>query len=667
MAIDFFEHQDIARKKTGQLVFLFILAVLAIIVAVFLLFTVLFGFVPQGDEGFDAMSDGETRWHLVLDWRIMVAAIAGTLLIVGGGSSYKMAQLSGGGQVIAEHLGGRLLAPDTTDPAERKTLNVVEEMAIASGTPVPPVYFMDNEQGINAFAAGYSPSDAVIGVTRGCAEQLTRDQLQGVIAHEFSHILNGDMRLNIRLMGVIHGILIIGIIGYFIFRMAAYSSVGRRRDSDSDGRAFLILGAGLAVIGFVGTFFGNMIKAAVSRQREFLADASAVQFTRNPSGIGGALMTIGGYSSGSRIESPNAPEASHMFFGQAITSGLNSMFATHPPLPERISRVLPDWDGAYPETDGSAGLAMGMSGAASGFAGQSSAAPISRMSVAPDSTSPEPKPKTPAGSAVELIGQPNDDHIAYAHQLVRSIPLEVVNAAHDPFSARAVIYCLVMDQDPQIRQKQLIQIEQFGESGLHALTNQILPQIEALPLETRLPLIDMTIPAMRNMSLGQYGLFKTNLEALVKADEKIDLFEWSLQRILLHHLDDQFQQSRPRTKNLGLAELSHHTQVLLSALAYVGHQQAEDAKKAFDKAALKLKPLKLSLGSVETCGLAALDMALDALASVTPKLKRGLIKGAAVCVSADQQVTVHEAELLRVICDSLDCPMPPLLPGQTLV
>ena len=251
---------------------------------------------------------------LVTDPQLLVISVVGTLVIVGGGSLNKMVQLRGGGQTVAEELGGRLLTAGTADPVERRLLNVVEEMAIASGTPTPPVYLMDREDGINAFAAGFSPTDAVIGVTKGTATQLDRDELQGVIAHEFSHILNGDMRLNIRLMGLLHGILIIGMLGYFLLRLSFYTGGGRRSRSGKEAIPIMAIGAGLAVIGFAGTFFGNLIKAAVSRQREFLADASAVQFTRQPDGLAGALKKIGGFSAGSSIENPNAPEASHMFF-----------------------------------------------------------------------------------------------------------------------------------------------------------------------------------------------------------------------------------------------------------------------------------------------------------------------------------------------------------------
>ena len=217
-------------------------------------------------------------------------------------------------------------------------------MAIASGTPTPPVYMMQEEPGINAFAAGFTPSDAVVGVTRGCVGQLSRDELQGVIGHEFSHILNGDMRLNIRLMGVLFGILVVGLIGSILLRSSLYGSALQSRSSRGNStQVLLIIGGVLMLVGFIGTLVGNLIKASVSRQREFLADASAVQFTRNPSGIAGALKKIGGFEAGSEMMNPHAPESSHMFFGRAVSSGFNSLFATHPPLEERIARLDSSW------------------------------------------------------------------------------------------------------------------------------------------------------------------------------------------------------------------------------------------------------------------------------------------------------------------------------------
>jgi Zn-dependent protease with chaperone function len=325
--MNFFEQQEKARRNTKYLVFLFVLALLSIGFAVNSLVALLFviGQPETSNLQFvEALKNSSAYTWLAL------------LLLVGGASLFRMLTLGGSGRKIAEFLGGTPLPLEPENLKDRQLRNTVEEMSIASGIPVPDIYVLRGESGINAFAAGLTPSEAVIGVTQGTIDKLNRDELQGVIAHEFSHIFNGDMRLNLKLIGVISGILFLSTVGRVLM-----DSVSRRRTFSSsrsgknDGRGFiLILGLGLFLIGLIGVFFGNLIKAAVSRQREFLADASAVQFTRNPNGIGGALKKIKGSSSA--VSDPRAGEASHMFFGSIKNF---SLFATHPPIDERLARI----------------------------------------------------------------------------------------------------------------------------------------------------------------------------------------------------------------------------------------------------------------------------------------------------------------------------------------
>ena len=635
MATSFFENQDRARKKTGRLVVFFVLAVLAIIAMLYALAILVVGY-----QAYDPSSEARLSelgwWNPELLVQVGVLALA----VVGGGSLFKIAQLRGGGKAVAEGLGGRLVHSDTRDLTERKLRNVVEEMAIASGTATPPVYMLDDELGINAFAAGFSPSDAVVGVTRGCAEQLSRDELQGVIAHEFSHMLNGDMRLNIRLIGVVHGILIIGIIGYILLRSAGLSR--GRGGRDNSGAALLAAGFGLMIIGFLGTFFGNLIKASVSRQREFLADASAVQFTRNPEGISGALKKIGGFETGSRIEHPNAPEASHMFFGQGIASGINAMFSTHPPLAERIRRLDPSFDGDV------AGAPVAgppsAEAAVSGFAG------------------------APAATAVDQIGQTTPAHLRHAAQLIASLPTEVVESAHEAYGARAVIYALLIDRDADARRIQLDRLASHADPAVYAETGKLLPLVERVGTGARLPLVDLAIPALRELSPAQYAAFKANVEELIEADRKIDVFEWTLQRILLHHLAPEFEKARPaRVKYRSLERVAPHCQVVLSTLAHAGSRSEAAASHAFGLGVSELSVPGLDLLPVDRCGLAQLDAAFSVLEELAPQPKGQLLHACAVTVAADREVNVVEAELLRATADSLGCPMPPLLPGQPLV
>jgi Zn-dependent protease with chaperone function len=632
MATDFFERQTVARRNTKWLVAMFILAVIGILGSTFV-----------GTAAGLGAASGEVPLEIPL------LATGAALLLIVCASLFKIMQLSGGGTVIAERLGGRRIYPNTTDPTERRLLNVVEEMALASGVPVPPVFLLSRERGINAFAAGFSPSDAVVGVTRGTAEQLSRDQLQGVIAHEFSHILNGDMRLNLRLIGVLHGILILGLAGRWILRMAGRTG-GRSRRNDP-GVYFLLVGLVFMVLGFVGLFFGNLIKAAVSRQREYLADASAVQFTRNPGGIAGALKRIGSAIFGSKLVAPNAAEASHMFFAE----GLASMFATHPPLRKRILCIEPEWNGEYPEP-----LPEDM---VVGDAGERAASFVGERGEAggPDVYG-KPVPVAVVEHAVEQVANPTEIHREYVRELMAAMPQQVVDAAHEPYGARAVIYASLLDRNADIRAAQLRALEAAAEPPVFELTLSLAKPVHQLDVRARLPLVDMTLPALRALSPLQYDQFMRCFTELVHADDRLGLFEWTLHQILLRHLRPQFERVRyPRVMYYSLQQLSHQCSVLLSALARASQH---DDEVAFQAGAEHLGDVLVRLLSADDCGLTRLEQALQQLAQAEPKLRARLVDACAACICADGKVKVGEGELLRAICDMLNCPMPPLLPGQ---
>ncbi|MCH9048708.1 MAG: M48 family metallopeptidase, partial [Proteobacteria bacterium] len=463
--MNFFESQDRVRKNTFQLVFLFTLAVVTLIIMTNLLVMVVFGYINS-----EQMQDGGTLLQQ-MDWQTFAAVSAGVGVVVLAGSLYKIMALSAGGKTVAEALGGKLIPQNTDDLKQRKLLNVVEEMAIASGTPAPPVYLLVDEPGINAFAAGFSPRDAVIGVTQGTIDHLSRDQLQGVIAHEFSHIFNGDMRLNIRLMGVLNGILIIGIIGYFILYSAAFSRRGRSSGKGAGG--ILVLGIGLMVIGFAGTFFGGLIKAAVSRQREYLADASAVQFTRNPDGIAGALKRIGGLEFGSKVENPGAPEVSHAFFAQGISGFMQSLSATHPPLAKRILRIDPHWNGNFESSD------------------KTDSPRDEKEADKKESMTREELAKKVATvvtgvamadvtKAIDQIGNPKQETINYARSLISELPMVIKEAAREPYGARAVIYSLVLDPGQEVRGRQLKHLQEYADPDVFVLTHKLIPEMDGL-------------------------------------------------------------------------------------------------------------------------------------------------------------------------------------------
>lgn len=650
--MDFFGQQDTARKRTALLVWLYAAAVLMICGTI----AVVFGYVASiaGDP-----ASGSRGQSALL---IGLAAGACTALVIGGGSLYRIAQLRSGGSSIALALGGKRIDPSTTDPAERRILNVVEEMAIASGVPVPPVYLMAEEKGINAFAAGYTPGDAVIGVTRGCVDGLTRDELQGVMAHEFSHILNGDMRLNIRIIGLINGIVLLSLIGHMLIRTAMYSRPRRGKNGDAT-LPILAIGTFLLATGFIGSVMGRLIQAAVSRQREFLADAAAVQFTRNPSGIANALRRIGGATRGARLNNAHAEETNHMLFGEA-TKGLplfGSVLASHPPLPKRIRAIDPSWDGTMlePVVD----LVKSEI--------RKHGTPADRFDRLREQTRQESKPLDPAAALLPLLalaGTAAPIHLEHAQRLINAIPDRLKDAAHDGYSARAVIYSLLLDSRDEYRQLQFEQLDRRGDPAVAQLTRSLAQTAISLDRHLRLPLLDMCLGALESLSDEQHKTFRTNLRALVEADQQIDIFEWVLLRVVEHHLDERFGQStRIVTQYYSIAKLGEPISILLSTFAHAGANGTDDAEKSYALAAARLQADGLHLIPRDNCGLVPLDNALNTLREVAPRFKKQILEACAVCAGADRVITPDEAELLRAVGDILGVPTPPLLPGQRLI
>jgi hypothetical protein len=516
---------------------------------------------------------------------------------------------------------------------------------------------MVEEPGINAFAAGYGPSSAVIGVTRGAVEQLSRDELQGVIAHEFSHILNGDMRLNIRLIGVLFGILVIGLVGGTILRTAAYSSRATSSRSKGGGAApILVLGLALMIIGYAGLFFGRLIKAAVSRQREYLADAAAAQFTRYPDGIAGALKKIGGWVDGSRMRSPRAEEASHMYFGQGVRS-ITGLLATHPPLKKRIGRLDPQWDGSFPKLQRQRPTRETARGEAKRRVPEKAEALLGAAVAAAGAT------------AVGQVGRPTQDHITYAAELIEQLPDAVREAAHEPYGGRAVVYALLLDDDQAIRQAQLERLAEQADEQVFSETKRLSPIVDGIDETARLPLIDLVLPALQTMAAEQYDAFKSNVDALVEADQRVDVFEWALRRIILKYLEPRFRKMRPTVvQYYSLKGVRDECAVLLSRLAHAGNRDDRNAaERAFRTGSAHLRLGPLTLLKAEECAFPALNAALDRLAEVTPRLKKTVLEACAASISHDREITVREGELFRGVADALECPVPLLLPGQPLI
>ncbi|QDU66889.1 M48 family metallopeptidase [Engelhardtia mirabilis] len=659
--MDFFEHQEQARKRTGRLVVLFAISVALIVVAVYgvvsaVLVNTLVGDGPQVTVPafFDPL-----RFALVA---------AGVCAVVALGSLYKTAQLASGGRAVADMMGGRHLEGGSADPLERRLLNVVEEMAIASGMPVPPVYVMDREDGINAFAAGKQPGDAVIGVTRGCMEKLSRDELQGVVAHEFSHVFNGDMRLNLRLIGVLHGILVLGLVGQYVFRSAIYAPRRSNREGGSAVVVALAAGAALAVLGAIGTFFGQVIQAAVSRQREFLADASAVQFTRNPGGIGGALKKIGGFPSHAKVMGSHAAEVSHMLFGEPGTMNFGGLLATHPPLLERIRRIEPAFDGrverlAEPTDAELQGL---RSKVAAELAARNASGPGAvAMGLAADGALFNAADLAAARARAGDVDQLDNER---ARELLASIPPLLRRSAGDPFAARAVVLALALEPEDAGRARQFEALEALGDLPLVRELRRLVPSLGGLAPEARLPLLQLALAPLHQLDPKQYAAFVRALDMAIESDNRVELFEMTLRRIVRHHLDRAhgLDATPAGGRELQLSQAGARAAVVLGLLVRAGHGNSRSAELAFRAAGAALG---VQIGDrVPDAGstLRSFDTALEALARLRPGDKRRFLQACEAAIARDGQVTRAEAELYRAIAETLDCPVPPLVAGQPL-
>ncbi|MEK8081730.1 M48 family metallopeptidase [Pseudomonas sp. XK-1] len=642
--MNFFEQQDRARRISGRLLLLLVLAVASLIALTSLVLGAIWQLFGQNHSASLLNGPGSLLPSGPLVAMVAVAVIAVVLL----GSLYKSLQLNRGGQAVAERLGGRLinLAPQNFE--ERRLLNVVEEMAIASGTPVPPVYVLD-DAGINAFAAGLTPQDAVIGITRGAISLLSREELQGVIAHEFSHVFHGDMRLNTRLVAVLHGILLLGLIGGFLLRSSGRSR--SRSSRDNSVALVLAVGASLWLLGYAGTFFGNLIKAAVSRQREFLADASAVQFTRNPDGIAGALKKIGGNLYGSQLQAGHAAEFSHMYFAAGISQALEGLLATHPPLDERIRRVSPGWDGRYPQVD-----ALSLAGSTATpdqvAAAQGWNEALQRLSPAGAAFAP-----AAAAQAISAIGDPRGPHLSQARDVLQRLDPLLSQAAHSCCSAQALIYGLLLDHDSAACARQLQLLQPHIAAEVEAALQTLRKPLQHLQPGLRLPLLDLAMPALKQLGKEAFAAFKGNLALLIRADGKVALLEWSLLRIIERNVEA----GRTQVGRYHLADLADETAVLLSCLARAGEVDAAAAAAAFAHAYAGLPFAPVPLLAAERSDLKALEAALGRLSQLWPLQKPQLLKAMARGIEHDGRITAEEAELMRAVADILDCPMPPLL------
>jgi Zn-dependent protease with chaperone function len=664
--MNFFEHQESARRNSRRLVVLFVLAVIATVVAINVAATVLWHlFNPLGVRGDAGLPNGFYFTNTVV-----------VLGLIFGGTLLELNRLKAGGVAVAQMIGAREVDTSTRDLLDRRLLNVVEEMAIASGVPMPRVFVMDGETTINAFAAGHSIDDAVVAVTRGTLTRLSRDELQGVIAHEFSHILNGDMRLNLRLIGVLYGLLIVALAGRFLLELGGRSRGGSDRSSGSAIAVLVAAGLALWILGYIGVFFGRLIKASVSRQREFLADASAVQFTRNPDGIGGALRKIAGLSEqsglGSRIDHPQAEALSHLFLGAARPSFVRGIFATHPPMDERLRRIYGRAVGALPAPENAVALALG------GLEPTRDARPPSPIQYVPSeaalaaaarTATPLPESASPvaglvaAGAAaaasvpagIGTVTTPRNRDFALDDGQ-RALLESLRRAAADGMRAQLLTLAMLVDKERELREQQRALIVEAYGSEAARIADECHEKIQRLPPGARQPLVDVAMPALRKLPPDARASLLRSAHLLIAADGRLTVPEFLLFTILKRRLGPDAGRAVP-VQYSALDPLAAEAGLVLSLIAVV--RAPKRAEHAFNAGALLLPGIEVRQVAAAEVRLDAVSQALDRLNQLAPLAKPQLIKAATAVAFVDGETNWNAASALRMLCAALDAPLPP--------
>ncbi len=651
--MNFFEHQDRAHQNTRRLGWLYLLSLVCIVGVIHLALWLVYRLILKGNVSL--LSPG-----------MFLSVAVPTLLVIGSGTLFKLIRLRRGGAAVAEELGGRLVKPEQATAQEKQLLNIVAEMAIASGIPAPQVFVLDRETSINAFAAGNSPQTAAIGVTRGCLETLNRDELQGVIGHEFSHILNGDMRLNMKLIGLLHGIVLIYILGRFVLEYSPDISISSDSDKDSDsGSSFfatIAFGIALMAVGGVGYFFGRILQSAVSRQREFLADASAVQFTRNPDGLASALQKIESHANHGRVSAPQAAAMSHLFFGEANTNWLSAdWFATHPPTRQRLQRL--SVSARHVPLEAVVGNAIARpstptqapsSASVMGFASTIAASSVASKVASNTSGVSQPCSQAPLTSS-RSTASPNGR--------VVQVPESLQQKTETLEGAIAIAQSLMLEgQNPSVRAQQEAWLQETVPASLAELTLQSGKILETSHPRLRLPLLDSIIPTLQQASASQLQqLFKV-LQGLATIDKRWSLTEFVIYTGLQHRLQPRLPQTTIAAVDT-LDPVWQDCLMILAAMARVGHTEPDAIAYAFRSGVFQLPGASTrELPAAAPNGnFSHLKSSLERLKRLSPKLKQAIVSSCTRVALQNKTVTVPELELLWAIATCLDCPLPSCL------
>ncbi len=636
--MDFFTEQERAKRASRTLVVLFLLAVAVIVLAVTLIVAVVVRLYadPYGPQS--VVSGGSLAAWLAEHGTLLAGVAAATALFIALASIYRMTTLSRGGAQVARMLGATEVAHDTQDRLRRRLLNVVEEMAIASGVPVPDVFVLEEESGINAFAAGLTTSDAAVAVTRGALEKLDRAELQGVIAHEFSHIMNGDMRLNLRLMGMSFGILILALLGRWLLHSMRFT---RRSRSNGGVAAAVALGLAFIIIGYIGLFFGRLIKAGVSRQREILADASAVQFTRDSSGLAGALKKIGGYTG--TLTTNDSEEIAHMLFSRG-SRAFSGWFATHPPLDVRIQALDP------------------------GFR------PGDYTVVTDAYTSADDEHDVMVHSLVDTAAVADVDILGTAgqsasHDVAESlrvaIPGELYHAAHSRETSLLLILALGFSDDPGAISTQSDLVEKQLGAARAGLVRELRKELDTLEARLKLPLLELAMPALRQRPPEQLEFLVSLLRRLTEQDSNERLFDYVLLRLLESYFWDLPNVGLKPPKAARTMPLGKALVTLLRCVAAFGHDDSDTALAAFRAGVSSLAKSGTRIPEPDFTpleparNLGELDEALARLATARPDARERVLRAVLECIRHDHRIELAEYELFRAIAATLGCPIPP--------
>ena len=644
--MDFFGRQAQARRASKWLVVLFVLAVAAVVVAVNAVVLTVVAIIAADAPGIAGATVPDGAWLATHPGMVVLTTLT-VLGVVGFASLYRTSVLSAGGGAVATSLGGQRVTSDTVDPLRRRLLNVVEEMAIASGVPVPEVYVLEHEPGINAFAAGHNPANAAVAVTRGALVHLNRTELQGVIGHEFSHVLNGDMRLNTRLIGLLFGLLVISMIARLVLRHAPRGGGGRK-----GGALAIIFVAALAVLalGYIGLFFGRLIQAAVSRRRESLADASAVQFTRDPAGLRDALVKIGALAEGSGIVDTDAEEVAHMLFAP----GMSRVFSTHPPLVDRIRTIDPRFDeGEFEVVRKRLRDAATFGEPQAGAGAQVDAAQrLGELLAGGIVLAP--------AAAAGLVGNPGSAHMQAAQDLHDALPATLVAATRQPGPAAAVFLALALDGNAEARGRQLAFVgQQLGPKPVQAVES-LLPAVDSLHPVQRMPLLLRTFPALRQFGRRERDRLLRLLNALLSREGGVSVHAYALRKLAQVQLRDELE-PRGFAGGRSLQGARADLKVLFSVLADSGQPDTAQAQQAYAAGVQHLLPHEPLDFQHHVNWSSPLDTALNGLDRLAPAAKEALVEALVKTISFDHRMTVEESELLRAVCAAVHCPLPPLI------